>query len=270
MAARRAALKGGNVLLLRGIVVLIVLLAMVLPAGAEELARWDDPVGDDTGDGGYTYPTDPAFGDGGEADLLSFSIGKENGSLVFEFKIRHLVDPWNVGNRLTMVAVAIDTDEGGDNELRRNANALLAEPSEYQVFAAGGVVEVINTGSEPVDLGASVETDIENGTIRIRVPIDEIDGAASDWRFTPAVGLQDDYGAGGLGDFREVKKVAEEWRGGGGDDLAINTNIYDIIVPEPRKILGLFGGGRRSQEEILGAYNLETGQMVVLPALALE
>ncbi|MFH1689704.1 MAG: glucodextranase DOMON-like domain-containing protein [Candidatus Eisenbacteria bacterium] len=255
---------------LRGAILLIALLALAIPAGAEELARWDDPVGDDTGDGDYTYPLNEAFGEGGEADLLSFAIEKENGSLIFEFKIRNLVDPWNVGNRLTMVAVAIDTEEGGDVELRRNANAGLAEPSEYQVFAAGEVVEVIDSSAEPVDIGASIETDIKNGTIRIRVPIDAIDGAAPDWRFTPAVGLQDDYGAGGLGDFREVKKVAEEWSGGGGGDLSIDTNVYDIVVPVPRKILGLFGGGKRSQEEILGNCSLETGQLVVLPALALE
>lgn len=255
---------------LRSAMACAAVLALVTSAAAVELARWDDPAGDDTGDGDYTYPTNEAFGDGGEADLLSFAIHKDNGNLMFEFRIRNLVDPWGVGNRLTMVAVAIDTDEGGDAELRRNANALLAEPSEYQIFAAGEVVEVIDASSEPVDIGASVETDIETGTIMITVPIDGIDGASSDWRFTPAVGLQDDYGAGGLGDFREVKRVAEEWRGGGGDDLAIDTNVYDIIVPAPKKVLGLFGGRKRTQEEILGACSLETGQMVVLPALELE
>lgn len=255
---------------LRGVFLLVAFIAVVVPAGAEELARWDDPAGDDTGDGDYTYPLNAAFGEGGEADLLSFAIEKENGSLIFEFKIRNLVDPWNVGNRLTMVAVAIDTEEGGDSELRRNANAGLAEPSEYQVFAAGEVVEVIDAAGEPVNMDASVETDMKNGTIRIRIPIDAINGAAEDWRFTPAVGLQDDYGAGGLGDFREVKKVAEEWSGGGGDDLSIDANVYDIVVPVPRKILGLFGGGARSQSEILSDRSLETGRLVLLPALSLE
>jgi carbohydrate-binding DOMON domain-containing protein len=239
-------------------------------AAAEVLATWDDPVGDDTGDGDYTYPTNPAFGEGGEADILSFSIEKDNGTITFVFTMRSLVDPWNVGNRLTMVAVAIDTEDGGDEELRRNANVLLDEPSEYQIFAAGGVVEVFDVSSERIDVGATVETDIEKGTIRISVPIASINGAAEDWLFTPAAGLQDDYGAGGLGDFREVKEVAEEWRGGGGDDLAINPNIYDIIVPRPRKILGLFGGSKREQQEILGASDVETGRLASLPALSLN
>jgi carbohydrate-binding DOMON domain-containing protein len=239
-------------------------------ASADLLASWDDPVGDDTGDGDYTYPTNAAFGELGEADLLSFSIEKADGDLIFVFRLRNLVDPWGVGNRLTMVAVAIDTEEGGDDELRRNANVLLEAPSEYQVFAAGEAVQVMDENSEPVDMDATVETDIEAGTMRISVPIDSIDGAASDWRFTPAAGLQDDYGAGGLGDFRDVKAAAEEWRGGGGHDLAIDPNVYDVVVPRPKKILGLFGGKQRTQVEVLSGYSLEQGQLAVLPALEIE
>jgi len=245
-------------------------LSAACAASAELLASWTDPEGDDTGDGDYTYPTNEAFGDGGQADVLSFAIERDNGNLVFVFKIRNLVDPWGIGNRLTMVAVAIDTQEGGDGELRRNANVMLSAPSEYQVFAAGETVEVMDASSEKVDMGATVVTDVEAGTIRISIPIEQIDGAASDWRFTPAVGLQDDYGAGGLGDFRDVKARCEEWRGGGGDDLAIDPNIYDIIVPAPKKMFGIFGGKARSQEEILGAYSLEQGKYVTLDALEID
>lgn len=246
------------------------LVATVASATGETLAVWNDPSGDDTGDGDYAYPTNEAFGDGGQADLLSFAIEKENGNLAFVFTIRNLVDPWDVGNRLTMVAVAIDTEDGGDEELRRNANVQLEEPSEYQIFAAGETAQMIDVNSEPVDVPITVETDMEAGTIRVIVPIDAVNGAASDWRYTPAVGLQDDYGAGGLGDFREVKAEAEEWRGGGGDDLAIDPNVYDIIVPEPKKVFGLFGGDERSQEEILGAWSLEEGVMATLPALEID
>lgn len=242
----------------------------VAPAGAEVLASWSDPAGDDTGDGDYTYPTNEAFGEGGQADLLEFAIERDNGNLVFAFTIRNLVDPWGIGNRLTMVAVAIDTQEGGDGELRRNANVMLSAPSEYQVFAAGETVEVMDAASEKVEMGATVATDIEAGTIRISIPIERIDGAASDWRYTPAVGVQEDYGAGGLGDFRDVKAVCEEWRGGGGDDLAIDPNVYDIIVPAPKKMFGFIGGKARSQEEILGSYNLEQGKYVTLDALEID
>ena len=60
----------------------IVALTAAAGASADVLASWADPSGDDTGDGNYTYPTNPAFGKGGEADLLSFSIEKTNGDLV--------------------------------------------------------------------------------------------------------------------------------------------------------------------------------------------
>jgi carbohydrate-binding DOMON domain-containing protein len=252
------------------VVACAVVVALAASAGAELLATWEDPANDDTGDGDYTYPTNEAFGEMGQADILSFAIERENGDMVFTFTMRNLVDPWNVGNRLTMVAVAIDTEEGGDAELRRNANALLERPSEYQIFAAGETVQVIDAESEPVDVGATVVTDVAANTIRISVPIASIDGAASDWRFTAAAGLQDDYGAGGLGDFREVKVEAEEWRGGGGDDLAIDPNIYDVVVPMPRKVLGLFGGSQRRQTEILGDYSLEKAQLATLPALEID
>jgi len=252
--------------------ILSCLIATVAVSGASAavLASWTDPAGDDTGDGDYTYPTNPAFGEGGQADILSFSIEKTNGDLVFVFRMRKLVDPWGVGNRLTMVAVAIDTEEGGDRELRRNANVLLERPSEYQVFAAGETVEVIDRNAERVEIGATARTDIAKGVIAISVPIARVDGAASDWRFTPAAGLQDDYGAGGLGDFREVKAKAEEWRGGGGHDLAINPNVYDIIVPPRKKMLWMFGRGQRTQAQILGAYDLDAGKYAVLPALEIE
>ncbi len=258
---------------MKWITMVLVFSALVLcPAacGAEVLSVWQDPAGDDTGDGDYVYPTNAAFGEGGEADILSFSIEKENGDLIFVFHMRSLVDPWGVGNRLTMVAVAVDTEEGGDKELRRNANVLLAAPSEYQIFAAGDTVAVIDAESELVDIGATVATDMESNTIRISVPIAQIDGAALAWRFTPVAGLQDDYGAGGIGDFREVKAEPEEWRGGGGQDLAIDPNIYDIIVPEVKKLFGIFSGKQRTQEEILGAYSLERGEYVVLPALEIK
>jgi len=258
--------------MVRGITIALCLIffALASTAGAEVLAVWEDPAGDDTGDGDYTYPTNPAFGEGGEADILSFSIEKDNGNLTFVFEMKNLVDPWSVGNRLTMVAVAIDTEDGGDDELRHNANVLLEEPSEYQIFAAGETVEVIDEESDHVDIGAAVVTDIAAGTIRISIPIAEINGASAEWRFTPAAGLQDDYGAGGLGDFRDVKAASEEWRGGGGDDLSIDPNVYDIIVPKPKKVFGLFGGKERLQEEILGAYSLEKAEYVVLPALEID
>lgn len=94
-------------------------IAPVLCGGAQAdvLATWEDPAGDDTGDGDYSYPSGRAFGDGGQADLLGFTIERDNGNLIFEFRLRRVVDPTEARSVPAMVAVAIDTQEGGTPSL---------------------------------------------------------------------------------------------------------------------------------------------------------
>ena len=47
-------------------------LSAAVTAGAELLASWTDPEGDDTGDGDYTYPTNEAFGEGWEKECFPY------------------------------------------------------------------------------------------------------------------------------------------------------------------------------------------------------
>jgi carbohydrate-binding DOMON domain-containing protein len=216
-----------------------------------------DPVGDDTGDGDYVYPTEAAFGDGGQADILALSIDWNRSEITFTFKMKHLVDPWNVGNRLTMVAAAIDNKDGGDTELRHNANAMLKAPSEFQIFAGGGTVEMLNAAGEKISGGVKTEVDMESNTIAVIVSTDAVGMPDETWKFTVAAGLQDDFGAGGLGDFRGVNEKAEQWRGGGGHDLAIDSNIYDLILPNDMK--------DEEQAKVLGDYSLDKAKFVELP-----
>jgi carbohydrate-binding DOMON domain-containing protein len=217
----------------------------------------EDPAGDDTGDGDYVYPTDAAFGEGGQADILSLMMDWTEAHVMFSFKMKNLVDPWSVGNRLTMVAVAIDNKEGGDTELRHNANAMLKAPSEFQIFAGGGTAEMINAAGEEVSGGVTTEVDMEANTITVSVPVEVVGKPDDTWKFTIAAGLQDDFGAGGLGDFRGVNEKAEQWRGGGGHDLAIDSNIYDLILPKDMK--------PEEQAKILDDYSLEKAKFVELP-----
>ena len=222
----------------------------------------EDAAGDDVGDGDYVYPTDPAFGDGGEADILAFRMSWTETEVRFAFKMKNLVDPWSVGNRLTMVAVAIDNKDGGDKELRHNANAFLKAPSEFQIFAGGGTAEMIDASGEKVSAPLKTEVNMEVNTIAITVPVGAIGKPDKTWKLTVVGGLQDDFGAGGLGDFRGVNAKAEQWRGGGGDDLAIDSNIYDLILPH--------GAEPDAQTKVLGDYSLEKAKFVELPFVTLE
>ena len=246
-----------------------IVLAVFLPAaGVEILFQTSDPAGDDTGDGDYVYPTHEAFGEGGQADLTGCTISRDEGHLIIELTFRDLVDPWQVGNRLTFAAVAIDTAEGGLEMLGNNAGAYLEHPAELQIFLAGDTCEIIDTGWNTLSTGALCDADTKKETIRFTVPLADIGTPTASWRYTIAAGLQDDYGGGGLGDFRLVEAQAEEWRGGGGiDELDIDPNIYDLILPpesaekppSPRE-------GATAQEEILGSYSLEEGRYVYLPS----
>jgi len=245
---------------------LVALLTFLPAAGDEILFRAADPVGDDTGDGDYVYPTHEAFGQGGEADLTGCTISRDEGHLIIEMTFRDLVDPWQVGNRLTFAAVAIDTAAGGQEMLGHNAGAYLEHPAELQIFLAGDTCEVIDAGWNTLSTGALCDADIEQERIRFTVPLADIGTPTARWRYTIAAGLQDDYGGGGLGDFRMVEAEAGEWRGGGGiDELDIDPNIYDLILPAAGRPTSS-KEETATQEEILGSYSLEEGRYVSLPS----
>jgi carbohydrate-binding DOMON domain-containing protein len=248
--------------------VLILLLVALPAAGDEILFEAKDPSGDDTGDGDYVYPTHEAFGQGGQADILSCTISRDEGNFMVQISFRDLVDPWHVGNRLSFVAIAVDTSEGGDDQLRHNAGAYLEDPSEFQIFMAGDTCEILDAQGNKLPTEAICSADNEKNIMILTVPQRDIGAPTESWKYTIAVGLQDDYGAGGLGDFRMVEAQAQEWRGGGGvEELDINPNIYDLILTqETKKVMGLFKGKSKTQEEILGSYNLDKGKYVVLPS----
>ena len=50
----------------------------------------------------------------------------------------------------------------------------------------------------------------------------------NDASWTVLVGAQDDHGGAGMGEFRAVKAVAEQWAGGGNEHNG--SNIYDVLT----------------------------------------
>ena len=65
---------------------------------------------------------------------------------------------------------------------------------------------------------------------------------------------QEGYAATGNLRVREVQETAQEWRLGGGHDSNINPNVLDLLAPP-----GM------TQEEILGAYDVNTGKPAEVP-----
>ena len=259
----------GRSTVLRTVLALVLCLwAMPAAAGEQILFQAQDPSGDDTGDGDYRYPTHSSFGQGGQADLLGCIISRDEGHLMVELRLRDLVDPWQVGNRLTFVAIAVDTAEGGQEMLGHNAGACLERPAELQIFLAGDTCEIIDAQWNTLTTGAICQVDNQKDVMRCSIPLADIGTPTAAWKYTIAAGLQDDYGAGGLGDFRMVDAQPKEWRGGGGiDDLDIDPNIYDLILPEElQKDLPTPQEKKALQEDILGSYDLDKGKYVHLPS----
>ncbi|GEM_PF-1346817 len=253
-----------------GLVILFALAMLVIPGSAgakvKVLLEVEDPAGDDLGDGDYAYPTDAAFGDGGEADLTRFRIEREDKTVRFTLTFRDLVDPWNVGNRLTFAAIAIDSKKGGLEELAHNAFARLAAPAEYVIYYGGETVELTDAEGNVLDVEIVSRVDMETNALVLEVRCCDIGGKpGKKWKYTVAAGLQDDYGGGGIGDFRLVNAEAGQWRGGGGDDLAINPNVYDVLMPKKTKDLRKIGKDLESQSDVLANYSLEENRLAVLP-----
>lgn len=226
-----------------------------------------DPVGDDTGNGKYVYPTDPSFEGGGMADIVGFKLEADETNVTIKAEFKNLVDPWKVGNRLTYLAIAIDNAEGGANELEYGANAKLQNPAEFVIYAAGNEIKIRDMRGDSATTIKKIEGkkiqatnfgDCDSNVMTIVVPVAAIGAPKSGWKLAIAVGIQEDYGAGGLGDFREVLTESQQWRGGGGEDSTIDSNIYDLIVPE-----GV------DQGAILKDYSLDEGKYVMLPAITI-
>ena len=82
-----------------------------------ETISFKDPVGDDDGPGGYTYPTDEVYTPG-SFDLTGFSVTKKGDRVTFDVAVKALLkDPWGLrsGFSVQMVFIFIQTDNRQGN-----------------------------------------------------------------------------------------------------------------------------------------------------------
>lgn len=188
----------------------------------------------------YTYPTSSLYQDG-ILDLTKFQMFEDQENFYFRLNFRNLVQPgWHpeYGFQLTFVAIAIDKQNGktGEQEIPRNANYRLPNNMKYQriIFVGGGlqieddqhqILAVYHPQPNDKPLG-----NIEKKEISFAIPRKFIGDFQKHWRLAILVGGQDDHGAGGIGEFRDVVQIGSEWQGGGGDFLTGNSNVYDALI----------------------------------------
>lgn len=252
---------------------------------SESEGIWVDEVGDDTGNGSYTYPTVPVF-TGGDADLTEFRIHWNTTHVMFLLRFVDIKDAewlWenppyltDIQAETTAIAICIDTDQkdgsgywqvdDGRNGISTEINltstcwweylfeiilgdvVLWCRPPDYK-----GVKEVTRA------IPTAVDVDVHE-VIEAAVPIDPDvglpDPTDQTWRFFVFVGLQD-YGA-----FREIASAevaaVTEWAPGGGEgDYSVGGR-----GPDPDAFDAAFFSTKAEQEDAFKGFT-ETTRCVI-------
>ncbi|MDE0574470.1 MAG: hypothetical protein OSB32_02675 [Candidatus Poseidoniales archaeon] len=251
------------------------------PAPAEmimpDLEEWvtlldvDDAIGDETGDGDYTYPLAGDFAPGsGLFDITHFKVSQSEWNARFEMTFAEMTDYWGLANGFSHQIVQIYVDQGettyGRTELLDGAYAVTHDDWAWEVAVSatgepGAVKSVSASTGETSAKGIEVSSNKESKTITITVSKSVIGANIPDYRFIIVAGSQDGFG---IGKWRDVDTDAKTWRLGGGDDPSpvdgrnYDPNIIDMVLDNTT-----------DQATMLGSYDVETQTYAVLTGITL-
>ncbi|PAP76572.1 amylo-alpha-1,6-glucosidase [Rubrivirga marina] len=184
-----------------------------------------DPQGDDWGaTSTFTYPegVEP-----GVLDATYMEVARDDSTTYFRAEFVGLADPGQ-----TIVAFAIDLEEGGARTVGRGADYDFPEEGgyEYVIFVGDGLMALDAAGREVGRLGSGTVFDPETGSLQFALPTFVVPSLGRS-RVTMLVGaLEPD---GGVGSFRRVEREASEETGGGRVDTR-SPNVYDVVVGRTR------------------------------------
>jgi len=199
---------------------------------------WRDELGDDLGNGSWTYPTGFV---GGEADLLELRITWDTDYLFLLFIVANMTEgQWN----RTAIDMVIDTDQvasSGEEWLGGLADMKAAPQAwhEWELEIAGDNIVVRNTTAEPDWLVVAnttypAETPLQfahnstNKCFEVGIPLAVI-GSPEDltWRFICIVGVQHQDAVWGSNCFAEVFAEGNETNPSGGIDEWYEPDAFD-------------------------------------------
>ncbi|MGB7063417.1 MAG: glucodextranase DOMON-like domain-containing protein [Candidatus Zixiibacteriota bacterium] len=231
-----------------------------------------DPLGDDRGDGDYTYPENQRAIPG-IFDLIGFRISRDDELVYFQLQFAHL-NPAEIrsdqGFNGTFAAIAIDCDdEAGSGNTRLffdNGNIEFSRGDAYEF-----VIEVSNAGVLVYDQdwvwhllflkALSKQGHIRGSEISFAIPSQIIGRPDPTWKLQVLTGGQtggNKNTAYGVGKLMTVGEKSTQQQGGGGTDAEFNPNVYDILTPKGT-----------DQMEILGSYDVTMKRRVVIPMISL-
>ncbi len=208
----------------------------------------EDPEGDDTGPGSYTYPKDGVF-KAGDFDLTAFEVSSDGANVYFSFTMKApITNGWNspAGFSVQTFDVYIDKDPGagtGNRMLLPGRNAALADGNGWDIalWIEGWTPQVVLPGEDPMaepvkDTEASsamkVYVDVGKNAVIASVPLEFFGaGSPSDWSYAAVVLGQEGYPAEGVWRVRDVSQNAESYRFGGAPLDNNHTRIIDLALP---------------------------------------
>ena len=231
----------------------------------------DDAVGDETGDGDYTYPLAGDFSPGsGLFDITHLKVSQSEWNARFEVSFAEMTDYWGLANGFSHQIVQIYVDQGdttyGETELLDGAYAVAHDDWAWEVAVSvtgepGAVKSVSASTGETSAKGIEVSSDKDSKTITITVSKNVIGENIPNYRFIVVAGSQDGFGTG---KWRDVDAEAKTWRlGGGADPSTVDGREYDP------NIIDMVLDNTTDQSAMLNSYDVNSQTYAVLTGIEL-
>jgi carbohydrate-binding DOMON domain-containing protein len=240
---------------------LCAMLAALVASGAvaQELT-FKDPVGDDKGPGGYTYPTDPVYAPGA-FDLKALKVKKSGSKVEFEATVAaKLEDPWGmgVGFAVQMIFVFIDTGNKAAPHFTDGLpglNVAFAPDSAWDKVvilspqSAGRVKSEVAMKAAAMKDAVVVPTRTRGANYTISASVDAAalgGGDPTTWRYQVVVQSNEGFPAATDLLTRKVNEYEGQHRFGGGSDGDCDPHVMDILA----------GKGQGAAEEAEAQYKM--------------
>ncbi|MCK4224874.1 MAG: hypothetical protein KAX39_06815 [candidate division Zixibacteria bacterium] len=243
------------------------------PINCRKVFYIEDHLGDDKGDGDYTYPKNKNALPG-IFDLAGFKLSLDYELVYFQLQFADLnlaeISSDETFNG-TFAAIAIDSD----NEENSGNTRLFFDNGNFEFSKKDGyefVIEVSNAGILVYDQKwiwqalflktLSQKSHIRGNEISFAIPQKILGIPDSSWKFQVLTGGQRGgykNTANGVGRFMKVGEQSTPDQGGGGTNTDFNPDVYDILAPQGT-----------DQIKILSNYDVAKKKKAVIPMIKLK
>ncbi|MBX0322543.1 DUF3459 domain-containing protein [Halomicroarcula sp. F13] len=196
--------------------------------GADLVAAWDDPTGDDHGPGTYTYPDSSRWPDGA-LDLTRFAVFEGEERYRVQFAFRGPVETDGPGSRPQHLQLYLRYPEesGGATAAREGVGATLAAPYHSRVVASETTTAVERPDGTVVTDDVTVDTIDGVRGLWLSIPKATV-GDLSTTELVPLVLGNSLTGDGGVARVERERDV----RDFGGRESESQSNVLDLLTPD--------------------------------------